>query len=317
MQFDGSIETELAPETMSASTVLKMLEGREFVLGKKVCTAKNDHTKRKNKEVVVESAKKRKRKTKGQNNESNGSVPNKEVKNPKDWLKKRSVFFNLPYWEHNRLRHNLDVMHLEKNVCDNFISTLLAISHKTKDDLNARQDLVELRIREDLHPVVDNDGKLSLPDAPFTMSREKKEILCSVIKNLRTPDGYASNISRCVNMKDFTLSGLKSHDNHVLLHDILPVALRCCYPSKDVMRIVVQLSNFFKMVCSKVIDVDELGKLQESIVMTLCDMERTFLPSFFTVSVHLMVHLVEEVKLGGPVQYRWMYPMERYASTFS
>ncbi|XP_020968062.1 uncharacterized protein LOC110267222 [Arachis ipaensis] len=28
--------------------------------------------------------------------------------------------------------------------------------------------------------------------------------------------------------------------------------------------------------------------------------------------VHLMVHLVEEAKLGGPVHYRWMYPIERY-----
>ncbi|XP_057760779.1 uncharacterized protein LOC130981179 [Arachis stenosperma] len=28
--------------------------------------------------------------------------------------------------------------------------------------------------------------------------------------------------------------------------------------------------------------------------------------------VHLTVHLVEEVRLGGPVQYRWMYPIERY-----
>ncbi|BAT89774.1 hypothetical protein VIGAN_06083000, partial [Vigna angularis var. angularis] len=28
--------------------------------------------------------------------------------------------------------------------------------------------------------------------------------------------------------------------------------------------------------------------------------------------VHLIVHLVEDVKLGGPVQYRWMYPIERY-----
>jgi hypothetical protein len=144
------------------------------------------------------------------------------------------------------------------------------------------------------------------------MSREQKEMLCSVIQNLRTSDGYASNISGSVNMKDCTLVGLKSHDNHVLLHDILPVALRSCYPCKDVMKIVVQLSNFFKKLCSKVIDADELVKLQESIVMTLCDMERLFLPSFFTVSVHLMVHLVEEVKLGGPVQYRWMYPMERY-----
>jgi hypothetical protein len=44
----------------------------------------------------------------------------------------------------------------------------------------------------------------------------------------------------------------------------------------------------------------------KSIVMTLCDMEKIFLPSFFTVSVHLMVHLVEEVKLGGPTLWRGM-----------
>ncbi|CAD6253099.1 unnamed protein product [Miscanthus lutarioriparius] len=144
------------------------------------------------------------------------------------------------------------------------------------------------------------------------MSREKKEVLCSVFQNLRTPDGYASNISRCVNMKDCTLTGLKSHDNHVLLHDILPVALRSCYPSKDVMEIVIGISNFFKKLCSKVIDTDELQTLQESIVVTLCNMEKIFLPSFFTVTVHLMVHLVEEVRLGGPVHYRWMYPMERF-----
>jgi hypothetical protein len=218
MQFDGLLETELAPETMSGTTVLKMLEGKEFVLGKKVCRTK-DKKKSKNKEVVAESVKKRKRKTKGQTKQSDGSGG--VEKNPVDWLKKRSIFFKLPYWEHNRLRHNLDVMHLEKNVSDNFISTLLAICHKTKDNLNARLDLVELGIREDLHPIVDNEGKQSLPDAPFTMSLEKRKILCSVIKNLRTPDGYASNISRCVNMKDCTLSGLKSHDNHVLLHEIL------------------------------------------------------------------------------------------------
>lgn len=69
------------------------------------------------------------------------------------------------------------------------------------------------------------------------------------------------------------------------------------------MQIVIQLSRIFdKKFCSKVVDVDELESLQESIVMTLCEMERNFLPAFFTVSVHLMMHLVEEVKLGGPVQ---------------
>jgi hypothetical protein len=31
--------------------------------------------------------------------------------------------------------------------------------------------------------------------------------------------------------------------------------------------------------------------------------------------VHLPVHLAEEAKLGGPVSYRWMYPVERYLRT--
>jgi len=38
-------------------------------------------------------------------------------KNKRDgpW-KKISIFFQLPYWAQNTLRHNFDVMHIEKNV---------------------------------------------------------------------------------------------------------------------------------------------------------------------------------------------------------
>lgn len=171
------VETGLAPETMSGTTVLGMLEGKEFVLGKKVPT-----TKQSNKEVEVESVKKRKCSSGEKKNQPNGSSG--KEKKPEDWLKKRSIFFKLPYWEHNKLRHNLDVMHLEKNVCENFIGTLLDILGKTKDGLNARLDLVELGVRENLHPIVDSEGKQSTPDAPFTMTRAQKEILCSVIQNL-------------------------------------------------------------------------------------------------------------------------------------
>ena len=39
------------------------------------------------------------------------------------------------------MRHNLDVMHIEKNVCDNIISTLLNTDHKSKDNLKARFDI--------------------------------------------------------------------------------------------------------------------------------------------------------------------------------
>jgi hypothetical protein len=314
MQFDDTEETELAPETMTGSSALNMLQGRVFVLGKKLKVATERKGRKKGKNVKNGTANSENQKRKRNVTKKKSSTPHeRDKKKPEDWLKKKSIFFELPYWEHNKLRHNLDVMHIEKNVCDNLIGTLLDIDGKTKDGFSARYDLAEIGIRTNLQPFPDDKGKDTYRPAPFTMSREKKEILCSVIKKIRTSDGYASNISRCVNMKDCTLTGMKSHDCHVLIQEILPIALRSCYPSKEVMTIVIRLAKFFKKICSKVLEESELDELQESIVMTLCDMERIFLPSFFTVMVHLMVHLVEEVKLGGPVHYRWMYPLERYA----
>ena len=41
--------------------------------------------------------------------------------------KKRSIFCDLPYWCKLDVRHSLDVMHVEKNVCDSLIGTLLNI----------------------------------------------------------------------------------------------------------------------------------------------------------------------------------------------
>ena len=39
--------------------------------------------------------------------------------------KKKSIFFALPSWEDHVLRHNLDVMYIEKDIVNNIISTLL------------------------------------------------------------------------------------------------------------------------------------------------------------------------------------------------
>lgn len=44
----------------------------------------------------------------------------------KQWTK-RSIFFELPYWKSNVLRHNLDFMHIEKIVCENIMYNLLKL----------------------------------------------------------------------------------------------------------------------------------------------------------------------------------------------
>ena len=61
--------------------------------------------------------------------------------------KKKFIFFDLEYWRYLHVRHNLDVMHIEKNVCESIIDTLLNIQGKTKDGLNSHLDFMEMGLR--------------------------------------------------------------------------------------------------------------------------------------------------------------------------
>jgi hypothetical protein len=47
--------------------------------------------------------------------------------------KTRSIFFELSYWSSLKLRHNLDAMHIEKNICKSILDTLMNIDGWTKD----------------------------------------------------------------------------------------------------------------------------------------------------------------------------------------
>ena len=65
--------------------------------------------------------------------------------------KRRSVFWDLPYWKILGTPHSLDVMHITKNVCEILLGTLLNMPNRTKDRPKARNNLMALNIREDLH----------------------------------------------------------------------------------------------------------------------------------------------------------------------
>ncbi|GKF98611.1 hypothetical protein Tco_0297394, partial [Tanacetum coccineum] len=55
-------------------------------------------------------------------------------------------------------------MHVEKNVAESIVRTLLHVSGKTKDGLNARLDLAELGVKPELFAMQDED-KTTLPPA--------------------------------------------------------------------------------------------------------------------------------------------------------
>ena len=67
------------------------------------------------------------------------------------WKKKKSIFWDLSYWEVLEVRHAIDVMHLTKNLCVNVLG-FLGVYGKPKDTLEVRQDLQRLKQWAAPHP---------------------------------------------------------------------------------------------------------------------------------------------------------------------
>jgi hypothetical protein len=54
-----------------------------------------------------------------------------------------------------------------------------------------------------------------------------------------------------------------------------------------------------------------MQKLDKEIMVLVCKMEKIFPSGWFNAMQHLLVHLPWKTKVGGPVQFRWMYSQER------
>ncbi|XP_027351197.1 uncharacterized protein LOC113862307 [Abrus precatorius] len=92
-RFDGNIENRNPPVAITSASIWQQVQMINVVFGK---------------DLDVEGRAKKMHRVSGTQAE------------PSQW-RKRSIFFELPYWVNNLLRHNLDVMHIEKNVCDNIL----------------------------------------------------------------------------------------------------------------------------------------------------------------------------------------------------
>ncbi|KAL6584579.1 hypothetical protein OROMI_003868 [Orobanche minor] len=184
---------------------------------------------------------------------------------------------------------------------------------KTKDGVPARLDMAAMKIRTSLLPL-ETDGKnAKLPLASWNLNLAEKEIVCSSLHGMKLADRFCANVQSLVSMDTLQVSGMKSHDCHTMLHHLLPIAIRSVL-DKPVRCAIIRFCHFFKAISSKVIDVYKLKKMQADLIVTVCDLEKFFPPSF-DILIHLFVHLVREVELCGPIFFRWMYPFERYMKT--
>ena len=156
--------------------------------------------------------------------------------------KKKSIFWDLPYWKDLEVRSSIDVMHVTKNLCVNLLG-FLGVYGKTKDTPEAREDQQRMHGKDGIHQ----------GHASYALTKEEKEIFFECLLSIKVPSGFSSNIKGIINMAEKKFQNLKSHDCHVIMTQLLPVALRGLLP-ENVRLAIVKLCAFLNAISQKVID---------------------------------------------------------------
>jgi hypothetical protein len=148
-----------------------------------------------------------------------------------------------------------------------------------------------------------------LSTACYTLSKQKKMSLCICLNGINVSTGYSDNVSKMVNMKTLKVCFKKSHDCHILIGQFLPISIRGILLVK-VRDTIMKLCSFFNAISQKVVDPMKLTKLQDDLILMMCNLATIFPPSFFDLMSYLLVHIVHEMKYVGHVFLHKIYPFE-------
>ena len=98
------------------------------------------------------------------------------------------------------------------------------------------------------------------------------------------------------------------------LLQILPMALQNCL-DEEVQTAVVKVSCVNQRLGEQEITLADKESDMENVAEAMYLLKKVFPPTFIDVMLRLMIHLVEELYVYGPIHCRWMYPVERYMKT--
>jgi hypothetical protein len=162
---------------------------------------------------------------------------------------------------------------IEKNFCEDIIKTIWGL----KDTLKVWLDMEEDKIISELHAIDGGArGVLLLPHAPYVLSKGEKALFVKIIHDLKIPSNYVGQYSKRVSV-DGELRGLKSHDYHVLMQQILPLYQRTTL-NEEVQTTIIRICRIFTRLCAKSIDPSTILELMEETTVTMCMLEKSLLP---------------------------------------
>lgn len=204
-----------------------------------------------------------------------------------------------------KIRNLLNPMHIEKNDTSSLFKTFTNCKGAKADSEALRRQMESMGIMGNFWIVPGQE----IPRANWIFTKADFASFLKVIESIKAPRNYGPLWEH--KFVENKISGMKTHDYHNLLHDLLPIAIRDTL-NENLRSIVYRLGELFRWLCAKEIKVSEVDGMKTMALELMCDMEKNIPPSFFDIQVHLIWHLVLEVEMCGPVSGRWMYFLERY-----
>lgn len=199
------------------------------------------------------------------------------------------------FWSSLLIWHNLDFMHIEKNLFHNLFNTIMNIDGKKKDNVKTIEDVKNI-CRELKFARNPKTGKF--PKACYALDKDGKKAVCEWLQSLRFSNGYVSKMGQCVGLKKYKMFGMKTH---IFMQQLLPTAFRELLPIKF-WEAITEISCFFKQLTTMVISEIDMLKLEKEIPIILCKFEWYFPFGFFNSMEHLLIHLAYKTRIAGPIQ---------------
>jgi hypothetical protein len=106
---------------------------------------------------------------------------------------------------------------------------------------------------------------IELPTSCITLSKHENEF-CGFLKNLKVRSGYLTNVSRLISFSDLKVApGVKSHDYHVLLTQMIAVGIWNIL-LVNVQEAIINFCFFFNAIGQKVLSEEALESLEKCIM---------------------------------------------------
>lgn len=162
-------------------------------------------------------------------------------------------------------------MHIKRNISDNIVKHMFG----EKDTPTMRRDLEEVVHQSATNPrralwLIETASHLIKPKAPYVFNDSERASFLNLVSHKKLPSEYSSTLIKHLGEKK--LSGLKSHDHHVLLQQILPAAIRHSL-KKGPGDAIIKVGNCFKRICAKAVRTADIPALRSYVVETVCLLE--------------------------------------------